>query len=58
MVTGEEERTTKSSELEDYHVRLPADLKQRLPAAKIRTGKKIQEFVQDAIREHLKRVNL
>ena len=54
----EEEPITRRSQLVDYHVRLPVDLKERLPAVKIKSGKKIQEFVQDAIREHLKRVNL
>ena len=54
----EEMATTSKSQLVDFHVRLPVDLKERLPAAKIKSGKKIQEFVQDAIREHLKRVNL
>lgn len=44
--------------LEDYHVRLPRDVKDKLPIARLRSGKKIQELICDGIREQFRKVNL
>lgn len=49
---------TPKNGIEVYPVRLPKDMIEKFPAAKIRTGKKIQDFIRDSIRDGLKRVNL
>lgn len=47
-----------TEELKDFHVRLPKDVCDQLPIARMRTGKKIQDFVRDALEGNLKRLNL
>lgn len=45
-------------ELKPYNVRLPRELCDRLPAAKIRTGKKIQDLVREALEHYVRKLNL
>jgi predicted DNA-binding protein len=49
---GEEEE-----DLQDYSVRLPKEICDKLPIAKITSGKKIQDLIRDALEHYFKRLN-
>lgn len=47
-----------SKELQEYNVRLPKDVVDKLPKAKIIARKSIQLIVREAIEEHFRKLNL
>jgi predicted DNA-binding protein len=48
----------KLEDLQEYRVRLPKDIVEKLPKAKIVARKSIQLMVREAIEAHFKRLNL
>ncbi len=47
-----------SSDLKPYSVRLPREICEQMPIVRIRTGKKIQDFIRDAIEKECRRAGL
>jgi predicted DNA-binding protein len=56
MISKEEDM--QRVELKAFNVRLPREICDQIPKVRIRTGKKIQDFVREALTEHLRRLNL
>lgn len=48
----------KRERLENYNVRLPREMIDKLPAAKLRTGKKIQDIFREGLQDIFRKVNL
>jgi predicted DNA-binding protein len=51
---GEEDR----GDLRSYSVSLPRALREKLPIARLITGKTIQQIVREALEEHLRELNV
>ena len=54
----DKEDRMQSEQLKPFNVRLPRDICEQMPKVKIRTGKKIQDFVRDALKSELRRAGL
>lgn len=47
-----------NEDLKPFNVRLPREICEQMPKVKVRTGKKIQDFVREALARDLRRAGL